>query len=115
MPELNLSASSWSEDRELEEECEGIRSSPTCAEVASKAPTATAATAPAATAEEGEDWCTDHSQHQHLGRAIFAIAPIAFLERVVYNVSTVQSIQGRSPPCGSNLIFAMYSFCKDIY
>jgi hypothetical protein len=55
VPELNLSASSWSEDRELEEECEGIGSSPTYAEVASKAPTATAATAPAATAEAGEE------------------------------------------------------------
>ncbi len=55
VPELNLSASSWSEDRELEEECEGKRSSPTYAEVASKAPTAPSATAPAAPAEEGEE------------------------------------------------------------
>jgi hypothetical protein len=54
VPELNLSTSSWSEDRELEDECEGIGSSPTYAEVASKAPTAPATTA-AAPAEEGEE------------------------------------------------------------
>jgi hypothetical protein len=58
VPELNLSTSSWSKDRELEDECEGIGSSPTYAEVASKAPTAPAATAAAraaAPAEEGEE------------------------------------------------------------
>ena len=71
MPELNLSASSWSEDRELEGECDGIGSSPTYAEVASKAPTAPAATA-AAPAEVGEELV----YHHHLGPAIFAIAPI---------------------------------------
>jgi hypothetical protein len=54
LPELNLSASSWVEDRELEDECDGIGSSPTYAEVVSKAPTAPAATA-AAPAEEGEE------------------------------------------------------------
>jgi hypothetical protein len=54
VPELNLSASSWSEDRELEYECDRIESSQTYAEVASKAPTAPAATA-AAPAEEGEE------------------------------------------------------------
>jgi hypothetical protein len=62
VPELNLSTSSWSKDRELEDECEGIGSSPTYAEVASKASTAPAATAAetaaataAAPAEEGEE------------------------------------------------------------
>ncbi len=54
VPELNLSASSWSEDRELEDECDGMGSSPTYAEVASKAPKAPAATA-AVPAEEGEE------------------------------------------------------------
>jgi hypothetical protein len=54
VPALNLSASSWSEDRELEDEFDGIGSSPTYAEVASKAPAAPAATA-AATTEEGEE------------------------------------------------------------
>ena len=50
VPELNLSTSSWSKDRELEDECEGIGSSPTCAATASKAPTV-----PAATAEPAEE------------------------------------------------------------
>ncbi len=53
MCDLNLSASSWSEDRELEDQCDGMGSSPTCAAAASKALTAPAATAEPA--EEGEE------------------------------------------------------------
>jgi len=51
--DLNLSASRWSEDRELEDQCDGMGSSPTCAAAASKALTAPAATA--ATAEPVEE------------------------------------------------------------
>ena len=48
--DLNLSASRWSEDRELEDQWDGMGSSPTYAAVASKA-----LTAPAATAEPAEE------------------------------------------------------------
>jgi hypothetical protein len=50
MCDLNLSASSWSEDRELEDQCDGMGSSPTYATAASKAPIV-----PAATAEPAEE------------------------------------------------------------
>ncbi len=50
MCDLNLSAISWSEDRELEDQCDGIGSSPTYATAASKAPTV-----PPATAEPAEE------------------------------------------------------------
>ncbi len=54
VPELNLSASSWSEDRELDDQCNGMGSSPTYAAAASKkTPTVPAATA--GLAEEGAD------------------------------------------------------------
>jgi hypothetical protein len=48
--DLNLSTSSWSEDRELEDQCHGMGSSPTYAAAVSKA-----LTAPAATAEPEEE------------------------------------------------------------
>jgi hypothetical protein len=48
--DLNLSASSWSEDRELEDQCDGMGSSQTYAAAASKTPTV-----PAATAEPAEE------------------------------------------------------------
>jgi hypothetical protein len=48
--DLNLSASRWSEDRELEDQWDGMGSSPTYAAAASKA-----LTAPAATAEPEEE------------------------------------------------------------
>jgi hypothetical protein len=51
--DLNLSASRWSEDRELEDQWDGMGSSPTYAAAASKALTAPAATA--ATAEPVEE------------------------------------------------------------
>ena len=51
--DLNLSASRWSEDRELEDQWDGMGSSPTYAAAASKALTAPAATA--ATAEPAEE------------------------------------------------------------
>ena len=48
--DLNLSASRWSEDRELEDQWDGMESSPTYAAAASKSPTV-----PAATAEPAEE------------------------------------------------------------
>ncbi len=45
MCDLNLSVSSWSEDRELEDQCDRMGSSPTYATAASKTPTVPAATA----------------------------------------------------------------------
>jgi hypothetical protein len=48
--DLILSASSWSEDRELEDQCNGMGSSPTYAAAPSKTPTV-----PAATAEPAEE------------------------------------------------------------
>jgi hypothetical protein len=61
--ELNLSISSWSEDRELDDKCSGLGSPLTYAEAAAKVPTAQAAAAPgpaapgetASRAEEGTE------------------------------------------------------------
>jgi hypothetical protein len=75
--DLNLSASRWSEDRELEDQWDGMGSSPTYAAAASKALTAPAATAATAEpAEEGQSCCTSNSKHQRPGTVNFAIAQI---------------------------------------
>ncbi len=53
--DLNLSASSWSEDRELEDQWDGMGSSPTCAAAASASKTLRAPAATAEPAEEGAE------------------------------------------------------------
>ncbi len=77
--ELNLSISSWSEDRELDDKCSGLGSPLTYAEAAAKVPTAQAAAAqgPAAPgetasrAEEGtEPVYRPPCQHLHPGQSI---------------------------------------------
>jgi hypothetical protein len=79
MCDLNLSASLWPEDKEeLEDHCDGVESYPNYAAVASKAPTA-----PAATAEEGPSCCTNYQQRITSCAAIFAIAQIIPWKRCV--------------------------------
>jgi len=53
--ELNLSISSWSEDRELDDKCSGLGSPLTYAEAAAKVPTAQAAAAAGETASRAEE------------------------------------------------------------
>jgi hypothetical protein len=53
--ELNLSISSWSEDRELDDKCSGLGSPLTYAEAAAKVPTAPAAAAVGETASRAEE------------------------------------------------------------
>ncbi len=93
MPELNLSAPSWSEDRELDDQCDGMGSSPTYVAAASKTPTVHAATA--GPAEEGAELLYQQQQTSapwYMGTVIFAIAQIS-LERVVYNVFRVKEMK----------------------
>ncbi len=78
MCDLNVSASSWSEDRELEDQCDGIGSSSTYAAAASKA-----TTAPAAPTEEGAELLYGHQATSAPWYGHFAIAQMS-LARVVY-------------------------------
>jgi hypothetical protein len=86
--DLNLSAASWSEDRELEDQCNGMGSSPTCAAAASKA-----LTAPVATAEPAEEGAELLYQQQHA--LVLSILPLlkSSLERVLYYVFRVQEMK----------------------
>jgi hypothetical protein len=105
--DLNVSASSWSEDRQLEDQCDEMGSSPTYAAAASKAlPT------PAATAEEGRSYCTNNRQHQRPCIRHFCHCSNHPLRElcIMCLQSKTRSIQGRSPPCESILIFALYLF-----
>jgi hypothetical protein len=74
VPELNLSASSWSEDRELDDQCDGMGSSPPMRQLHPRLQQSQQLQQ----VQQRRRWrcCTNNSKHQRPGTVIFAIAQI---------------------------------------
>jgi len=112
--DLNLSASSWSEDIELEDQCYGLGSSPTYAAAASKSPTVPAATAEPA--EEGAELLYQLQQTSGPWYCHFCHCSNHPLRELctMRLESKKLSLHGRSPPCGSDLclIFILMKLSK---
>ncbi len=93
--DLNLSASRWSEDRELEDQWDGMGSSPTYAAAASKALTAPAATAATAEPCSGGGGGAVVPATANISAMVLSILPLlkSSLEKVLYYVFRVQEMK----------------------